>query len=236
WHLGKVIPMAMTYSRFAAFIVVCLAWAAADFSAAAAASDAAIAKSLEKIYASVTLDAENNITTVDFSDADYSDKDLAQLRELSKLDSLVIPGSAFTDRSIPHVCGLEKLTQLTLENTSLTSAGLRQLRDLPALKSLNVRRNSALTDGALEGLQDRFPRLERLDLLFNYFTDAALDHVVGLADLKVLDLRGCVKITDAGVRKLAALAKLERLKLSSPEITDAAMETIRRFPRLKGLW
>ena len=194
----------LTRSLIACPLLAIVGWAAVFAAASTAQGDqSAAAEQFKRVYASVTLDADKNITAVDFSDADYSDKDLALLAGLPKLDSLVIAGSAFTDRSIPRVCGLVKLTQLTLENTSLTSAGLKQLRDLPALKLLNVRRNSALADDGLAGLADRFPKLERLELLFNYFTDAALDKVAGLADLKVLDLRGCVKISDAGVRKLA---------------------------------
>src|SRR5262249_38841311 len=137
-------------SSLCAALTVAVATSAAD---PASEKQSEVAAALEKVYASVTLDADKNITAVDFSDADYSDKDLTQLRGLPKLDSLVITGSTFNDHSIKNVCGLDRLTQLTLENTSITGAGLEQLRDLPALKSLNVRRNSALTDDGLSGLK-----------------------------------------------------------------------------------
>jgi hypothetical protein len=199
--------------------------------AAAPADQAAIAKAFEKIYAEVTFDRQGNITGVDFTDSDFSDKELVLLRDLPKLEAVVIVGSQFTDRSVPLVCGLKTVKQLTLENTELSSAGVLELRDLPAVTTLSLRRNSRLSDEGLAKLSERFPKLEQLLLLFNNFTDAAMDHVAPLTGLRVLDLRGCMKIGDAGVSKLAPLVNLERLKIRSPEVTDAAMETIRRFPK-----
>src|SRR5262245_54961544 len=86
---------------------VVAAWSAVLAVAVTARGDqSAAAEQFKRVYASVTLDADKNITAIDFSDADYSDKDLALVAGLPKLDSLVITGSAFTDRSIAHVCGL----------------------------------------------------------------------------------------------------------------------------------
>src|SRR5262245_17050554 len=89
-------------------------WVVVLAAAATARGDqSAAAEQFKRVYATVTLDVDKNIAAVDFSDADYSDKDLTLVAGLPKLDSLVIAGSAFTDRSIAHVCGLPRLTQLT---------------------------------------------------------------------------------------------------------------------------
>src|SRR4051794_1908218 len=74
---------------------------AADSSASPAAASApavdqkAVAAALEKIYAEATLDAQQNITAVNFTDSDFTDEQLALLRGLPKLETVVVVGSAF---------------------------------------------------------------------------------------------------------------------------------------------
>ena len=91
---------------------------------AAAPDQRQAAAALEKIYATVTLDPEHNITAVDFTDSDFSDTQIALLRGLPKLETVVIVGSIFTDKSVPLVSGLPNVKQLTLENTEMSNAGL----------------------------------------------------------------------------------------------------------------
>lgn len=67
-------------------------------------------------------------------------------------------------------------------------------------------------------------------------TDGTLEFVVGLKELKELDLDGTA-ITDAGLKSLAGLSNLERLRLSRTKITDAGFrESIAPLPALKQLW
>ncbi len=87
-----------------------------------------------KSYATVTLDADKNITAVDFTDSDFTEKEIALLRGLPKLETVVIVGSTFNDKCVPLVSGLANLKQLTLENTEMSNAGLLELKDLPALQ------------------------------------------------------------------------------------------------------
>ena len=47
--------------------------------------------------------------------------------------------------------------------------------------------------------------------------------------LRVLDLRGCVGVTDAGLAHLPALVSLERLKLRNPGVTDAGLKPISKL-------
>src|ERR1700690_4387193 len=57
-------------------------------SAEAPADQTAIAETLDKIYADVTLDPEHNIIAVNFTDADFSDSQLALLRDLPRLETV----------------------------------------------------------------------------------------------------------------------------------------------------
>ena len=77
--------------------------------------------------------------------------------------------------------------------------------------------------------------MEQLLLLYNNFSNAGLAHLTGLAKLKVLDLRGCVMITDDGLPDLKKLPNLQRLKLRNSPITDQGLKTIGEIKNLKGL-
>src|SRR5436853_58018 len=76
-------------------------------------SQSAIAAALEKVSAEVTFDPGQNIIGVNFTDAEFSDTQLTLLHDLPKLESVVISGSAFTDRGVPLVSGLKSVKQLT---------------------------------------------------------------------------------------------------------------------------
>src|SRR5258708_25472782 len=74
-------------------------------------TQSASAGALDKISAEVTFDPAQNIIAVNFTDADFSDKQLALLHDLPKLEAVVITGSAFTDHSVPLVSGLKNVKQ-----------------------------------------------------------------------------------------------------------------------------
>ncbi len=66
-------------------------------------------------------------------------------------------------------------------------------------------------------------------------TDATLDLVAELRDLRELDL-STTQVTDAGLARLADLARLERLRLANTRITDAGFQAhLASHPTLKEL-
>jgi hypothetical protein len=66
--------------------------------------------------------------------------------------------------------------------------------------------------------------------------DDTLRYVAKLQGLKELDLDGTA-ITDAGLKSLAPLAKLERLRISRTKVSDVGFrESIAPLPALKQLW
>ena len=92
-----------------------------------------------------------------------------------------------------------------------------------------------LPTAALANLPDRFPKLEAVLLLFNNFTDGALDHVARFSNLRSLDLRGCVKISNAGIQKLLPLENLEELKFGPSQANDEVSKSLAQFKKLKTL-
>jgi hypothetical protein len=77
-------------------------------------------------------------------------------------------------------------------------------------------------------------RLIDVDLDGKPATDADLDHLAPLTDLKILNLSGS-RITDAGLAKLAPLKRLKFLYLFKTDITDAGLAHLKELPRLEVL-
>ncbi|HVJ85435.1 MAG TPA: hypothetical protein VM452_07305, partial [Caulifigura sp.] len=77
-------------------------------------------------------------------------------------------------------------------------------------------------------------RLIEVDLDGKPVTDADLDHLATLSDLKILNLSGS-RISDEGLAKLAPLKRLKFLYLFKTEITDAGVAHLKELPRLEVL-
>jgi beta-lactamase regulating signal transducer with metallopeptidase domain/5-hydroxyisourate hydrolase-like protein (transthyretin family) len=78
------------------------------------------------------------------------------------------------------------------------------------------------TDEALRAVS-AFRRLKRLFLTKDQATDDGMLHLTKLSDLQMLMVWDALKITDAGVRHLAGLTKLEVINLSNGQLTDSSL-------------
>ena len=65
-------------------------------------------------------------------------------------------------------------------------------------------------------------------------SDAGLEHLAGMTDLKVLGLGG-TKITDAGLVHLAVLTNLQYLKLHGTRVTADGLVHLRSMTKLQWL-
>jgi hypothetical protein len=74
----------------------------------------------------------------------------------------------------------------------------------------------------------RLTRLQILEVLSPYVSDAGLAHLNGLTKLRHLRLNG-TQVTDAGLMHLTEMTKLSDLRLRTTRVTDA------RLAHLKGL-
>ncbi len=176
------------------------------------------------------------VVRVDMSDIEFRNEDLAIFQTFPKLRRLTLWGAGITDEGMGEVAKLTQITHLTLFNTELTSAGLEKLKPLAGnLEALNLRRSTYLTDDGLAHLTG-FDKLVQLDLLYNNFTNDVLAYVNELEQLKVLDLRGCVLINDAGLEKLKSLTQLKALKLRNAGMSDQGLAVVENFPHLQLLF
>lgn len=64
-------------------------------------------------------------------------------------------------------------------------------------------------------------------------TDAVLERIAGLEGLRRLQLEGSRRVTDAGLRHIARMGRLESLNLTACRITDAGLAHVRELQSLR---
>jgi hypothetical protein len=192
---------------------------------------------------------------VTLGEAAGTDKALEALSGLANLEELRLSGTGITDLGMVHLGGLTSLKDLSLEETSITDVGLKHLAGLTQLQSLSLDGTGVTQDGfehltRLTMLSDlslnrtkvsdvgpiarglsQAP-LQRLTLVRTPLSDAGLEHIEGLSQLKWLDLAH-TKITDAGLAHLQGLKRLTRLEIDHNDITDVGLDYLKRVERLK---
>ncbi len=90
-----------------------------------------------------------------------------------------------------------------------------------------------LTDARLQHLAG-LTELKELHLYGTQVTDAGLEHLSGLTGLQTLNL-GRTQVSDAGLPHLAGLTGLQTLYLSSTQVTDAGLEHLAGLTKLRML-
>ena len=187
-----------------------------------------------------------------------------------------------TDSGLVCLKALSRLKSLKLRNTSVTDAGLEQLKALRELRSLDLAwcrghghwgRTPHRVDGTsvagFDGDQgdrhraggtqsfDRTPIAEPLENADHRrwtgateavsktaiaglgccfrVTDAGLKHLKGLPKLQSLDLSDILSISDVGLERLRGLTQLRSLNLADNKVTDAGLENLKGLTGLRLL-
>lgn len=178
------------------------------------------------------------LTRLHTLDIDVTDSVLAALREVDRIFTLkwAINGDGGRPKSASEVAGFERPANSGSINNKLTEAGLLDLKALINLRTLRVIDQEQLTDrhlAALEkiGLLHALPQaitkdggrptgpkdVESLNLASSKLTDAGLRPLAALVNLKNLNLRGTAV---SKVEPLTSLKHLETLDLSDTGVSD----------------
>jgi hypothetical protein len=161
--------------------------------------DKAIAKAIEeieKLGGKVQTNRNGNVDKVDLARAGEKVQDghLVLLQVFPLLDTVDLTGTSITDEGLKHLKGLEYLRYLYLLGTDITDQGVAELRG--------------------------HSRLEWLCLDGTKVTDAGVKHLEGLGRLVMLHLVTQGEITDACIDSLVQLKELKELKIEGTQITE----------------
>jgi internalin A len=193
-----------------------------------------------------------------------TDAGMRELIVLPDLQELDLHDTQVTGACLKDVHGIKSLRSLRLEGSKLMDAGMNELASLKRLKSLNLKR-SEITDGVLRRLReagllqalieaetgempsnDSSPQavaarrparpadIGVLNLSFSGVTDAGLKELAALIGLRYLNLLG-TKVEGTGMKDLAGLERLNCVVLSSEQVTDGTLRTLREAGLLHAL-
>ncbi len=161
-----------------------------------------------------------------------SDAEMAQLGNLTRVDTLILDPSNVSDRALAHLDRLTSLRWLTISSSACsTDTRIMPLKPLTRLRGLNLD-HTDVTDAGLAHLK-RLNGLELLGLDGAAITDAGLSHLGGLTNLHHLSLIG-TKVSDAGLARLHPLTNLVQLRIKGTKVTDDGVAELQKaMPNLR---
>ena len=148
-----------------------------------------------------------------------------------ELENLQIDGGGAGDGILNYVRELKKLRRLVLsppkeERGRLTGRGLDQLASLPVLEDLSLVYGE-VEDAMLPALR-RCKYLRQIVLARAKITDEGVRSLAAIPTLSALGLDDCPKLTDETLESLAALPSLKRLSIMETPITHAGAEAFKK--------
>ncbi len=158
------------------------------------------------------------------------DAELSQLTTINGIQKLDLTDSQVTMEGVSRITGLGSLELLALPRKGIDGSVLASLRDLPALRQLQLI-GVSLTDDDMDELA-RFPELTSLCLSGCPITDKAVQRVARLLpELQHLCLSG-TKISGDCLPELASLRSLRDLQLHETSVDDGAIANLPSLPQL----
>lgn len=169
-----------------------------------------------------------------------TDAGILHLRPLQELRDIHLSGGELRDASLAVFASLPKLERLSLQGNHISDNGIQHLRNHASLKSLWIgQQASALSSDVAEPLST-LASLEELDLQNVTLNDEALGKLAGLSKLRMLFVSADPRaresgITDASLKPLMNLSKLEWLSIYNTHISEAGLRSLCELPKLQRL-
>lgn len=170
------------------------------------------------------------VHSVSFEKAD--DATLARFVDLPHVREVNFDGARITDRGIAHLRHLDRLEFLELSETLISDAGLAHLQHNRRVKQFWLEKTQ-VTDASLPFIAKN-RGLTHLDLDDTRVTDAGVDLLAGLPELEVLALRG-TKVTPRVMTTMEQLPKLKYLYLKHTAIDDSVVPQLGRLAKLSQI-
>jgi hypothetical protein len=122
-----------------------------------------------------------------FNGREVTDKGIANLQRLAKLDYLHLSGSQVTDEAILHLSNVQSVEGVSMQQNSFTDKALEYAARMPRLKSLVLDLGARFTDEGMQRIRG-MPMLEEIWLQKTGISEAGLKALHGLKTLKLVVL------------------------------------------------
>ncbi|WP_162659943.1 leucine-rich repeat domain-containing protein [Tuwongella immobilis] len=180
----------------------------------------------------------NQLTELDFTEADFGDEHLPFLKSFPKLTHLNLNETKITEAGLSEIAKLTQLTHLSLvavvdRNDNALGDGIAVLAALPRLESLDVS-ITRLSDAGLAKL-GTFPALKVLKCQEIAITGKGFAGLTKLKNLTELDVGQVGGMTDAYLTPIGNLSNLTKLDLSGTNLGENAMKAIGKCTKLTDL-
>ena len=146
------------------------------------------------------------------------------LAPLTRLRSLDLSYTPFTDAGLAGLAGLKQLRRLLLRDTMVTDEGLKHLAGLTQLEELDLS-GTHVSDAGIEYLR-KMTAMRKLNLLGARATDASIGVLAGMKRLQVVNLYRS-QITNTGLARLQQLKELTDIDLRYTRATPNGIESLR---------
>jgi hypothetical protein len=170
------------------------------------------------------------LKVLDLWDARFKDVDLQRISQMPIERLGLYRCTGITDKSVEHFSRMSRLTHLNLYGTSISAEFLRKM-PVDRITSLDIRKTGIKPEDLY--LLGRFRNLTYV-CLPREATDASLQHLAGLEELRILPLQDS-QITGDGLKYLGTLKKLDRLYLIGLPVTDASLKELNELKQLTFL-
>ncbi|HKB01571.1 MAG TPA: protein kinase [Gemmataceae bacterium] len=184
------------------------------------------------------LEGLRDLRTLELTDCRVGDPELADVGLLTTLTELIVradkdPGSArVTDAGLAHLDRLTSLKIVGFPGSKVTGAGLVHLRNVAGLQE--VRGIGTPTDAGLVVL-DHLPNLRHVDLGNGAnVSDAGVKYLTGLPKLEKAIVHNS-RLTDDGLKVLTALKRIRGVGADGTAITDTGLAHLKAFAELESI-
>jgi Leucine-rich repeat (LRR) protein len=227
--------MSLKSNRFLPSVQVLLLIGALQFTGCQTNSEAI--RGLQSRGVTVNRNLQDEVTAVRFGEVQISDADLAAVIGMSGLKELAGDASQLSTASLKKISALSSLEVLHLTNLQDVTVITDSLKNLAALKDLDLSGAKGPVDDCLSAING-MARLESLSLSGTTFSDtsaALLSSGKSAGAMKTLKLSG-THVTDTGIPKIAgSFPSLEQLTLDNCNISAAGVSAMSSLSRLTHL-
>jgi Leucine-rich repeat (LRR) protein len=170
-----------------------------------------------------------SLRSIDLSHAPIGDDELASLKFLDRLESLVLTGTNVSDRGLSHLRELRSLQTLDVRETEIGGSGLGELQTLSLRRlRLGAPRNATVELTSISQL-DKLRHLDLSEIPLKSLLDGLAKPLGGLESL------ACARATGVDLARLGSWESLVELKLAGASLSDEDLAILSRLERLSSL-